>query len=521
MKRLISVILTGVLVFSLPVLSVLQTNAAGEDGNISAISGESLTYSTNSEHVGAELRKAFDGNRNTFWDSAWMEGDKGLGETPIIINVQFSSPKDIKKFVYTPRQDDNPNGQILKYSMNGTTMSGEEVVLVAHGEWADNHSDKEVVINQDERLVSVKMTITEGSFQGQTSSTAATAAEFTFYEEKSTAKMNKDSLALTTGEDEKLSMIDVQGNSISWSSSNTNVASVSENGVVLGHSEGTATITGITNLGETAICEVSVTGINAPEREGYELVFEDNFNGNVLDSSKWNNWCVDLAQSSPFRYGNTPDVAVHPDNAYVQDGTLRLLGSKEETTFDGQTSHYRSGMVQTRDKFEPLYGYMETMIKIPDVAGTNPAIWTMPQAGANSGEWLWGDADNFGAEIDILERPHPEGSASYAHLTDKYQITIHYDNYAFTNHDKFHTEPTLNNPYKWHKFAMEWTPDYIKFIVDDEVKAIQNKDVPNTPEIFILSYGLGGWIGQIDDTGLPAEMEVDYVRWYQSVDNFE
>ena len=158
-----------------------------------------------------------------------MEGDKGLGETPIIINVQFSSPKDIKKFVYTPRQDDNPNGQILKYSMNGTTMSGEEVVLVAHGEWADNHSDKEVVINQDERLVSVKMTITEGSFQGQTSSTAATAAEFTFYEEKSTAKMNKDSLALTTGEDEKLSMIDVQGNSISWSSSNTNVASVSEN----------------------------------------------------------------------------------------------------------------------------------------------------------------------------------------------------------------------------------------------------------------------------------------------------
>ena len=153
-----------------------------------AISGESLTYSTNSEHVGAELRKAFDGNRNTFWDSAWMEGDKGLGETPIIINVQFSSPKDIKKFVYTPRQDDNPNGQILKYSMNGTTMSGEEVVLVAHGEWADNHSDKEVVINQDERLVSVKMTITEGSFQGQTSSTAATAAEFTFYEEKSTAK---------------------------------------------------------------------------------------------------------------------------------------------------------------------------------------------------------------------------------------------------------------------------------------------------------------------------------------------
>lgn len=32
---------------------------------------------------------------------------------------------------------------------------------------------------------------------------------------------------------------------------------------------------------------------------------------------------------------------------------------------------------------------------------------------------------------------------------------------------------------------------------------------------------MGGWIGNIDDTGLPVEMEVDYVRWYQNINNID
>lgn len=516
-RKLLSGIIAGSLVFSMPVINFMQVHATTEStSELHAIPGEDISCNANSEHTGAEIEKAFDGDKNTFWDSAWWNGDKGLGVTPIIIDVEFDYPRDIEKFVYTPRQDGNPNGQILKYSMSAVTESGEEIQLVENGQWENNHSDKALNIDQEERLVSVKLTITEGSMQAETSPTAATAAEFTFYETIPEVQISQDSLALSVGNSKQLSIIEMSGTSVDWTSSDSDIAIVSENGTVTGISEGVATIVGTTNGGEEATCEVSVTGISAPQREGYELVFEDNFSGESLDSSKWNNWCVDLSESAPFRYGNTPDVVVHPDNAYVQDGTLRLLGSKEETTFNGLTSQYRSGMIQTRDKFEPLYGYMETMIKIPDVAGTNPAIWMMPQAGENSGEWLWGDKDNFGAEIDILERPHPDGSSTYSHLKDKYQITIHYDNYAFTNHNKFHTEAILSNPYKWHKFAMEWTPEYIKFIVDDEVKAIQDKDVPNMPEIFILSYGMGGWIGQIDDSGLPAEMEVDYVRWYQA-----
>ena len=58
--------------------------------------------------------------------------------------------------------------------------------------------------------------------------------------------------------------------------------------------------------------------------------------------------------------------------------------------------------------------------------------------------------------------------------------------------NKYHVQPTLNNPYKWNKFDIEWTPDSIKFMLDGEVVAVQNENVPNMSEIFILSYGLAG-----------------------------
>ena len=501
-----------------PVLA--RENQKG-DVVLKVITGEQITCNANSEHNGAEISKAFDGNRATFWDAAWQEGDKGLNEKPIKIEVEFDVPKCVEKFVYTPRQDDNPNGMILEYSMTGKTKGGEEITLVENGSWNNDSSDKEVNLENSEMLQSVLLEIKKGTLGNDVSETAATASEFTFYESVYEAGINNDTLALTEGESRQLELTDVTDKNVNWSSSNPEAALVTESGLVTAVKEGTATITGTTQKGETACCEVSVSSTSAPVLQGKKLVFEDNFNGSELDFTKWNNWCVDLKESGPFRYGNSPEVAVHPDNAYVKDGTLCLLGSKEDTTFDGKTSIYRSGMVQTRDKFEEKYGYVEAMVKIPDVPGSNPAVWTMPQADEENGGWLWGDKDNFGAEIDILERPHPEGALEHAGLTEKYWITMHYDNYTYNPHEKFHVQPTLKNPYKWHKFGMEWTPEYINFMLDGKVVATQKNNIPNTPEIFILSYGLGGWIGNIADECLPAEMKVDYVRWYKNITDID
>lgn len=480
-----------------------------------AVELNEMNITSNSEHRGAEIAKAFDRDRNTFWDAAWETGDKGFNVKPVVIDVDFDTPKMLTKLVYTPRQDDNPNGMILEYSIYGTTQEGDTVTIVEQGYWENNHKDKEVELGCEGRLSSAHIQIKKGSLGGEDSETAATAAEFTFFESVKTAGISQPTMVLTEGESKELQLTEITGQNITWNSSNPEAVTVGKNGMVTGMKEGTGTITGYTDEGETASCEVSVSAATAPELPGKILIFEDNFNGERLDLTKWNNWCVDLKESGLFRYGNSPDVAVHPDNAYVKEGTLRLLGSKEDTFFDGVTSHYRSAMVQTRDKFEEKYGYVEAMVKIPDVPGSNPAVWTMPQADEVNGGWLWGDAENFGAEIDILERPHPKGAPEHAGLAEKYWVTMHYDNYTYDPHEKFHAQPTIKNPYKWHKFGMEWTPEYIHFMLDGEVVATQENNVPNTPEIFILSYGLGGWIGTIADEYLPAEMEVDYVRWYK------
>lgn len=105
-KRSVSIILMGTLITS---MFSVPTFAADKQTVVSQIPTSEMSFATNSEHVGAGIDKAFDSNDETFWDSAWSEGDKGLGEKPIYINIEFKTPKDLEKFVYTPRQDDNPN----------------------------------------------------------------------------------------------------------------------------------------------------------------------------------------------------------------------------------------------------------------------------------------------------------------------------------------------------------------------------------------------------------------------------
>lgn len=277
----------------------------------------------------------------------------------------------------------------------------------------------------------------------------------------------------------------------------------------------------------------------SPQKDGYNLVFSDEFDGTTLNTDRWNPYCPDLSAPDLWMYGNSNGVAVDPENVKVSDGYLHLLGTKYDTpkqVANGApgTAYYGQGTVHTRDKFEPVYGLLEVKIKIPDVRGSNPAIWTMPHWddytpeqtqqwgwGSATEGWIWTDA----AEIDILERPHPcDEHSENLDLKNKYQTNIHYNNYEY----KTNLTAPMADPYGWNVFGMEWTPDAIKFYLNGElVNTLQNGPatsngsktafVPSAPEMFVLSYGLGGWIGDIHDEDLDkADMLVDYVRWYQT-----
>ena len=83
--------------------------------------------------------------------------------------------------------------------------------------------------------------------------------------------------------------------------------------------------------------------------------------------------------------------------------------------------------------------------------------------------------------------------------------------------------PVSNVTENFHVYGMEWTPEHLKFFVDDEhyftyepqVKTPENWPYFND-QYLLLNIAMGGALGgAIDPNFTQDQMEVDYVRVYQ------
>jgi len=195
------------------------------------------------------------------------------------------------------------------------------------------------------------------------------------------------------------------------------------------------------------------------------------------------------------------------DQAYVSDGNLVLVAEKVG-------NEYRAGGIKTEGKFGFTYGMVECRARItkyPD--GAFPAIWMMPQKFLYSGWPACG-------EIDIMEHIKQEKNV-WQTLHTHYANTLGYISPAKT------TSPSCNIE-EYNVYGCEWTSEYIKFYLNgEETLTYPNLHLENESEMkqwpfgdgsefyLILNMGLGDpgtWAGAIDDTNLPAVMEVDWIR---------
>ncbi|HRW28296.1 MAG TPA: glycoside hydrolase family 16 protein, partial [Bacteroidales bacterium] len=107
---------------------------------------------------------------------------------------------------------------------------------------------------------------------------------------------------------------------------------------------------------------------HAQSPDGWQLVWQDEFNGNSLDTSKWTVLIRETSKHNELQY-------YLPDEVYVENGILRIrsrvrrYGSKE----------YTSGRLDTDGKFAPVYGRFEIRAKLPGGQGLWPAHWLYPQ----------------------------------------------------------------------------------------------------------------------------------------------
>ncbi|HBZ77910.1 MAG TPA: laminarinase, partial [Clostridiales bacterium] len=117
-----------------------------------------------------------------------------------------------------------------------------------------------------------------------------------------------------------------------------------------------------------------------PAIEGYDLLWNDEFDGEKMDESKWN--------YEPHEPGWTnnelQEYTSSTDNVFVRDGNLVLKAIKTEK--DGK-EYYTSGKVTGQNKTDFTYGKVVVSAKVPEGQGLWPAIWMMPKDESHYGQW--------------------------------------------------------------------------------------------------------------------------------------
>jgi beta-glucanase (GH16 family) len=232
-----------------------------------------------------------------------------------------------------------------------------------------------------------------------------------------------------------------------------------------------------------------------------KLIWSDEFDYQGLpDSAKWN-YIVGKSRVNNEPQWYTRDLK----NIKVTDGKLTITVRLED--INGEKK-YTSGRIDTRGKFQTMYGRIEARAKLPEGRGVWPAFWMLGM----SGRWP------ACGEIDIMEY--------WGHDANTIASNVHTADYNHTKGTGRGGKTTSENPFNdFHIYAVEWYSDRLDFFMDNilfyscKTKGEGPGEWPfNAPEFIIVNLALwNNWGGQpgIDDSIFPQEFIVDYVRVYE------
>lgn len=236
------------------------------------------------------------------------------------------------------------------------------------------------------------------------------------------------------------------------------------------------------------------------------LVWSDEFDGSGAVSS--NNWVAEITPPNNGSWFNNEQqhYTDRTENAYVSNGTLKIVAKKEVYTAFNSTKSYTSARLNS--KFAFTYGRVEVRAKLPEGGGTWPAIWTL---GSNLNTVGW----PFCGEIDIMEHVGNNiGDVSAAlHTPSSNGNTV---NIGRTD--------VPNATAAFHIYAVNWTSEKIDFYVDDRLFYSYKPETKNSDtwpfdadQFILLNIAMGGTLGgTIASDFDQAVMEIDYVRVYQN-----
>jgi beta-glucanase (GH16 family) len=246
-----------------------------------------------------------------------------------------------------------------------------------------------------------------------------------------------------------------------------------------------------------------------PARAGWNLVWDDEFNGTAIDT---NHWTFETGNHGGWGNNELEFYTGRSQNAYVSDGVLHIVAQRESTN----GCDYTSARMKSEGLFARKYGRFEFRAKFPQGKGYWPALWLMPRNSVYGGWPACG-------EIDIVEN-----KGDYPAVV---QGTIHY-----AGPDGMHRQSTDLYTFapgdgadKFHIYMLEWSTNSISWFVDNQIYETQTNwstagapyPAPfDQPFYIIMNLAIGGvYDGDPDtNTGFPGEIQVDYVRVYSNTD---
>lgn len=238
------------------------------------------------------------------------------------------------------------------------------------------------------------------------------------------------------------------------------------------------------------------------ENKKWKLIWEDQFNGNVIDSNKW-------SKIAPGQSDWNKHMSSYSECYNQSDGKLYLKGIKNPDTLTDPRP-YLTGGVYTKGKFAFQYGKIEIRAKLECAQGAWPAIWMLAEKN-KYGKYP------MNGEIDIMEH------LNYDSII--YQTThSHYTLNLKQKDNPPHSGTAKLNINDFNSFGLEWYPDKLVFTLNgvETFRYPRKQDVDpsqwpyDQPFYLMIDQQLGGsWVGKINSSQLPVQMIIDWVKVYQ------
>jgi beta-glucanase (GH16 family) len=247
---------------------------------------------------------------------------------------------------------------------------------------------------------------------------------------------------------------------------------------------------------------------------GYQLVWEDGFNGSVIDTASWivgslrdpNNGDLVPGARGDRLLNQQYSGYITSDNAYIDDGVLVLRNRKVDYAGVNPKGDYKytSAWVMSMHRVFFNKGYVEIKAKFPSGDKVWPALWLIAEDLTWGPEWDM--FEYFGYREDV-------GFDNMGvHLATGKSPQITWNSGWLKDFDKtFDCE-------RWHIYGFEWTKEMAAWYIDGKkVNELQASGIPLWPDEDMYMVFNNGQRSQSPDSATvwPNYLKIDYVKLFK------